>query len=224
MKTDNGDVQFPIWLVGDSPPKNWQDKLEYPLDPRHPIRHNIWTPVLEVIQDRVFRRAGSRVDTSSIYIRNAVSDRSRKPAGNDADWSPSTTSEVEAFAGLVSRWHPAVVLCFGAFAFEFARRASSELPQRAWNYWRTISLGAEFRERMRRFDIPGTNVIPLLHRSISGGKFLESHRYFCDRVGANYFEYVGMCIADRLLRFQDALPIWVRPGSNALNAADTADL
>jgi hypothetical protein len=46
MKPLVGDPDFPIWLLGDSNPKGWQSVLETPLDPRHPARHNIWTPVL----------------------------------------------------------------------------------------------------------------------------------------------------------------------------------
>lgn len=76
MKKEVGSRNSDIWLLGDSNPKNWQKVLKTPLDPRHPARHNIWTPVLEVIQDRVFRTCRCRVDTSQIYVRNAVEDDS----------------------------------------------------------------------------------------------------------------------------------------------------
>lgn len=55
MKKDIENKAFNIWLLGDSNPKNWDSILETPLDPRHPARHSIWTPVIDVIQDQAFR-------------------------------------------------------------------------------------------------------------------------------------------------------------------------
>jgi hypothetical protein len=42
-----------IWLLGHSYPEAWVHVLNEPLDPRHPTRHNIWTPVLDRLQERV---------------------------------------------------------------------------------------------------------------------------------------------------------------------------
>ena len=103
MKKEVGSKSFPIWLLGDSNPEQWQNKLDEPLDSRHPIRHNIWTSVLNVIQDRIFRE----------------------------------------------------------------------------------------------------------HRSIAGGKFIQSHNYFCGKNGGNYFEFVGNHISDLLIRYCDQLPVWI---------------
>jgi|GEM_PF-5023839 hypothetical protein len=55
MKKESGDPQFPIWLLGGSEPDRWKSVLNAPLEPRHPVRHNIWTPLLDVIQDSVYR-------------------------------------------------------------------------------------------------------------------------------------------------------------------------
>lgn len=74
MDRETGDPHFPIWLLGDSNPRNWENHLKTPLDPRHPARHNIWTPILDEIQDRLFRRLRMRLDTSKMYIRNAIED------------------------------------------------------------------------------------------------------------------------------------------------------
>ena len=52
MAAEHNDPRFPIWLIGDSNPKNWENRLSYPLDARHPARHSIWTPVLDAMQDR----------------------------------------------------------------------------------------------------------------------------------------------------------------------------
>ena len=40
MREYAGDPECPIWLIGDSPPEAWVDRLATPLDPRHPARHN----------------------------------------------------------------------------------------------------------------------------------------------------------------------------------------
>jgi hypothetical protein len=53
------------------------------------------------------------------------------------------------------------------------------------------------------------NLFPLLHVTIARGKFIQSHDYFCDQVGANYFEYVGAQIADIFLQHKDDLHIWI---------------
>ena len=54
MKDSTGNPEFPIWLVGGSPPEAWADKLDTPLDPRHPARHSIWTSVADSMLDRLY--------------------------------------------------------------------------------------------------------------------------------------------------------------------------
>ena len=83
MKNSAGDPGFPIWLIGDSPPEKWADKLDSPLDPKHPARHNIWTSIADSMQDRLYRKGRLRLDTSRLYIRNATN-------------QPLTTSTIEA--------------------------------------------------------------------------------------------------------------------------------
>lgn len=71
MKDHTGDLSFPIWLLGDSNPKNWQDRLDTPLDPRHPAVHNIWTPIIDIIQREVYMKIGKRIDTKPIsHVKN----------------------------------------------------------------------------------------------------------------------------------------------------------
>ena len=209
MTREVGNKGFPIWLLGDSNPEQWQNSLKTPLDPRHPIRHNIWTSVLDVIQDKVFRESRGRVDSSAVYIRNAVDDPTKKPHAASVEWGEITQREVEAFKRLARTHKPILVLCFGAFSFEFARRALEELPQRGFGHWGAKRLGEEFRHRVGQFNPNITNALPLLHRSIAGGKFIKSHDYFCGQKDANYFEHVGQNIAGILLRHRDSLLVWV---------------
>jgi len=204
-----GNRDYPIWLLGDSNPKQWQDRLLTPLDPRHPIRHNIWTSILDVMQDRVFREYRARVDTSQPYIRNAVDNSAGKPKPTDVEWGKVANREVVHLRALIDSHKPRLLLCFGAFAFEFAKHALDQAPHHSYRYWGAKRLGEEFRQAIDRFGPDATNVIPLLHRSISGGKFVQSHEYFCDKKGTNYFEYVGCSIADKLIQHRGQLRIWI---------------
>ena len=108
MKKEVGNKDFAIWLLGDSNPAKWEKVLETPLDPRHPTRHNIWTPVLDVIQDKVFRTSKSRIDASSIYIRNAVESPNDKPLKNDSKWhtKPKLSEHIEELEGLLYQHKP----------------------------------------------------------------------------------------------------------------------
>jgi hypothetical protein len=196
--------------LGDSNPKNWQDILVAPLDARHPARHNIWTPVLDVIQDSVFRKSRSRVDTSSIYIRNAIEQPEDKPAGNSTIWGPGLEEGINDFHQLLNQYRPILVFSFGAFSLEFIRRSLNETPPYHYRYWDTKNLGIEFRRRLDCFDPDVINVFPLLHTSISRGRFYESHNYFSQTEGGNYFEYAGNLIAEKLLAHSQQLKIWIK--------------
>ena len=209
MNKEVGDRNFQVWLLGDSNPQNWQTVLKTPFDPRHPARHSIWTPVLEIIQDSVFRESRRRIDTSSIYIRNAIENPTGKPPSNSVDWETIVERELQGFQATVRTYHPPILFSFGAFAFEFARRALGEEPKRSHSYWGARRLGHDFRQRVDQFDLNNTNLLPLLHVSIARGRFIQSHEYFSNQKGGNYFEFVGNRIAQRLVENGDRLKIWI---------------
>lgn len=199
MKREIGDRSSAIWLLGDSEPANWKEKLDSPFDPRHPIRHNIWTSILDVIQEIVYQKVKGRLCTSSLYIRNAVKDSMSKPDGRAIKWSRLVCDEIVEFKSLLSDNQPRIVLCFGAFSFEFARRSLNETPEYGYRHWKTQKLGEEFRNRIGSFSNTRMNILPLLHRSIAGGRFIQSHDYFCGKSGANYFTFVGSEITNIIL-------------------------
>lgn len=209
MVREVGNQDFPLWLIGDSNPAQWQSYLKTPLDPRHPVRHNIWTALLDVMQDKVYRSAKLRIDTSTIYIRNAVDEPTKKPSQANDQWSIAAESEISTLEGLAKTHKPKMIFSFGAFAFEFVRRSVDKQERRKYGYWGARRLGNEFCQRIGNFDPSKTNIIPLLHRSIASGKFIESHDYFCGEEGANYFEIVGVKIADKMLQYRDQLHIWI---------------
>ena len=208
MDRESGCKRSPIWLIGDSPPEHWKDKLSVPLDSKHPARHNIWTSVVDGIQDRVFRTDRRRVDTSRLFVRNAVQNRTCKQAATTKDWS-KLKHETRDLHQLLKQYKPPLVFSFGAFAFEFVNRSLCKVEERAYTYWNTKRLGEQFRRSVDGFVLDRINVLPLLHVSIARGKFLESHQYFtCDEDG-NYFDYVANEVSTLLLDHKDDLHVWV---------------
>ena len=93
MLQESGNKNSSVWLIGDFSPPRWSDKLDVPLDPRHPARHNIWTPILEGIQRRVFDGDRRRVADSQLYVRNAVHNPQDKPSPTDKEWGSTTLLE-----------------------------------------------------------------------------------------------------------------------------------
>lgn len=77
MKRTHGLPNSAIWLLADSNPVAWQDVLAVPLDRRFPTRHNIWTPIEQVIQRHLFHECKSRL-ADKFFIRNAVEDPRHK--------------------------------------------------------------------------------------------------------------------------------------------------
>lgn len=196
MKTEDGCINFPLWLIGDSEPEAWKKDLSTPFDSRHPIIHNIWTPIIDNIQGIIFDKLGKRINSKAIYIRNAVTEATHKPDESCVTWqNRNLLSKIVELREIIDSHMPIVLLTFGAFSFEFCRRVLGENGVYKTRKWNTTELGKEFTQRTINFDDSRTNIIPLLHRSISGGHFLVSHRNFCFSKNANYFEYVALSIA-----------------------------
>lgn len=208
MKIESGNKSFAIWLLGDSDPERWSNLLEEPLDSRHPTRHNIWTSVVDVIQDEVYRKSGTRLDSSQLYIRNAIKDVSMKPKEYQREWCEKANYKLKEFREISGIYKPKIIISFGAFSYEFARRAFGEKPEISYKYWTVKQLGEEFRRRIFQFSFDTTNILPLLHRIIVD-KFIFCNSSFCGWEGANYFEYVGKEIAKILNDNSKKLNIWI---------------
>jgi len=209
MIREDGNRASDVWLLGDSNPKRWEDILHEPLDSRHPIRHNIWTSIVEVMQNKVFDDFRNHIDTTKIYVRNAIEDADRKPKRNDENWNDYVENEIRAFKNMIIEYKPKIVITFGSFAFEFTRRSIREDSQKPYQYWTTKKLGNEFRDRLDRFNVRNTNIIPLLHRSIAGRRYIQSHNYFCNvEMEGNYFNYAGKELANVLISNEKELDVW----------------
>ena len=209
MLRESGSKNSSIWLIGDSIPTTWEKALESPLDPRHPARHNIWTPVLDRIQEQAFLGDRRRVDGTRLYVRNAVHHPEDRPPYNAMTWDSKLSEETVELGKLLEKHVPSLVFTFGAFAFEFTRRSLEREPRRRIGYWTTISLGGEFRQSVENFSPEAVNVLPLLHVSIARRHFLKSHQNFTGDSEGNYFDFVGREIGGLLLRHRDALDVWV---------------
>lgn len=209
MLREVGLKEFPIWLLGDSEPVNSNSYLETPFDPRHPVRHNIWTSISDVMQDYIYRENGKRIDASKVFIRNAITDVKFKPERSAKVWDGQVLVEIEDYRKLRKLFKPQIILTFGSFSYEFARRTYDIEDKKHYGYWDTLKLGDEFRAKMACSILTETRVIPLLHRSISSGRFAKGHKNFCKDDNGNYFEYCGNTLAKLFLENQDKLDIWI---------------
>jgi hypothetical protein len=200
-----GERDFPIWLLGDSPSTNKQIKeLKLNLDPldrRHPTRHTIWTPVLDVIQRYLFD-VGLRLDDSRLYIQNVISEFSDE---NNTKILKNGVDNVRKL--LENNPDPFLILSFGQFAFECVRRARKEQIERNPKYWSIKKLSVAFGERILNVQSDTITLLPLLHQSAAlqfwkcndlGDKAVGSLTIW----GGNYFEYAGQEIANVLIAHQ----------------------
>ena len=206
MRDFVGDPEFPIWLIGDSPPEAWADKLDTPLDPRHPARHSIWTSVADTMQDRLYRLKRLRLDTSRLYIRNASDKPLKEPIPRE-----QIDSMREMLKGLLDIYRPALILTFGVNAFMITQLACGE--DVSFKAATAELLGIQFRTRIERWDDDRINIVPLLHASIARRMFLQAHKYFVgdtENTPPNYFDYVGEKLAILLLEKLRDKPIWIR--------------
>ncbi|HUS90053.1 MAG TPA: hypothetical protein VMW91_11955 [Desulfosporosinus sp.] len=202
MKRESGEKSFPIWVL---------------FNPKHPISHDNWTPVLDEIQDKVYRKMNTRIETTNIYYRDAVSD-SRIVPNTLNWWGPEVAKEIELFRGIVFEYKPRILFSLGAFSFEFLRRVYEIMPEKGPKAWSTSNLGEEFERSIESFDINKTNIIPLLHRVGESASFIDTHNYFCRKDGENYYRHVGTKLAEKIIENEDRLNIWIKQTSVSINA------
>jgi hypothetical protein len=184
-KNETGNKSFPIWLL---------------FNPKHPgVRHSIWTPILDKIQDKVYRAIETRIDTTNIYIRNAINDCGKVP--NTLNWwATEVSKEIELFRESVLEYKPKILITFGAFPYEFVRRAVRIKPEKGPKYWSNSNLISEFEQAIKNFDINNTNRIPLL-RQMNSSNGIEM---------SQYLHYVGNNLAEKVIENKNGLDIWIK--------------
>lgn len=184
-KNETGEKSFPIWLL---------------FNPKHPsARHNIWTPILDNIQDKVYRTIETRIDTTNLYICNAIDDCGKVP--NTLNWwAAEVAKEIELFRESLLKYKPKILISFGAFPFEFVRRVFKLKPEKGPKYWSNTNLKQEFDRAIENFDINYTNRIPLL-RQMSSSNGIEM---------SNYFHMIGTNVAEKIIEHKNELDIWIK--------------
>lgn len=193
---DLGDPNYPIWLL---------------INPKYPaVVSDIWRHVLDEIQDKVYREIHARIDTSNIYIRSVVSDCGIVP--NTLNWwGNEVATEIKLLREIVTEYNPKMLISFGAFPYEFVRRAFEIKPEKGPKYWGTSIIQDEFERSLKNFDVIQNNMIPLLRRVITSDKLIESYDYFSGSDSQQqYFKDVGTKIAERIIQNKDSLAIWMK--------------
>ena len=195
MKEESGDRSNPIWLV---------------VNPKYPVvRHNIWTPILDSIQDNIYRKLCTRIDTGKIFIMNAVSNIGILPNTFDG-WEAGVAEEIVTFRESVLEHQPKILITFGIVSYEFVKRVTEIRPEVGPKYWRNTDIANEFERSIANFDINKTNRIPLLRRVMKNGKYIAERNYYGLEDGENYFRDVGAKIAARIIENKDHLKIWIK--------------
>jgi len=194
MGRDLGDKEFPIWLL---------------VNPKYTaVRYDIWRPVLDEIQDKVYRELHTRIDTTNIYVRCAVNDIRIVP--NTLNWwGREVANEMDLFRKIVLEYKPKMLISFGAFPFEFLRRTCDIKPQKGPKAWGTSILRDEFDKSMANFDISSTNRIPLLRRVVTTDNQRDNLDFVSRTEQEAYFDYVGTKIAEKIIDNKDTLNIWI---------------
>ena len=164
------------------------------------------------MQDRLYRLRGMRLDTSRLYIRNAISQPLKAPIVDN-----QTSQALAVLKELFDKYKPSIVLTFGVGAFMAVVLASGDHHWKVFKTTKTTKnkttlLGEEFRSSINSYDDNKVNIIPLLHVSIARGGFLKAYEYFVgvdSSTFSNYFDYVGTKLADLLLAKLSDRPIWI---------------
>jgi len=195
MKQELGKRTYPIWLI---------------INPKYPaVRHDIWRPVLDEIQDRVFREFQTRIETSDIYIRSAVNDGGIVP--NTLNWwGREVAKEIEFYRELVQEHKPKMIISFGAFPYEFTRRVFEVKPEKGPKAWSSSIIQDEFEKAIENFDVNQVNRIPLLRRVIATDKFIENRNFLSRTDRETYFQHVGAKIAEKIIENRENMDIWIK--------------
>jgi len=123
--------------------------------------------------------------TSQLYIRNAVEDPTIKPKPANIEWGKTAEIEVDVLRKLINGYKPQLILCFGAFAFEFARpRTQSRTRAKFRLLGCTKARGRVSAENQTSFTQTLLIPLPLLHRSIFWWEVHPEPCTFCAVEGA----------------------------------------
>lgn len=193
--------EFPIWLVGDSYPSRLVNVLKVPLDPKHPTRHTIWTPIWDAIQESVYPK---RVDGKHLFICNAAKKGELDEKPNKDFKDVAVKDRIALFSSYLTKNRPPMVLCFGAWAYEFVRRANGCTPTKNPTiHWGVTELGRAFRKSCEQFHPKEITIFPLLHQTVAL-QWQHANKNFAPNSTDNYFRYTGNALGELLNKNKSA--------------------
>lgn len=190
IQKESGDKSYPIWLL---------------VNPNYfAMFQVIWAPILDEIQDKVYRRLRTRIETKNIFIKSTVSDIGIAAKSSKAR-AAEVTKELIMLKESVLEHQPKIIITFGAITHELVRRVFDIRPQEGPKYWNSTNLEDEFERSIANFNINQTNriPIPLLRQVMKIGKSIEDSNYASWEDSEIYFRYVGAKIADRIIENKD---------------------
>ena len=191
IKIESGDKSSPIWLI---------------INPNYPtVRQEVWIPILEIIQDRVYRKLHNRIGTEHIYIKSTVSDLGRVPSSNREEISEGNKILMES----ILRFQPKILITFGSLTYELINRLIDQRSEKGYQYWGSADLELEFERSILNFDVDQINKIPLPRHLKKVGRNIEDHNYFVGENSEDYIQKAGTKIADRIIENKDYLNIWI---------------
>ncbi|EGW37537.1 hypothetical protein [Desulfosporosinus sp. OT] len=188
---ESGDKSYPIWLL---------------VNPNHfAMFQVIWAPILDEIQDKVYRKLRTRIETENIFIKSTVSDIGIAHKTSNCQ-AAEVTKEIELLQEIVLEHQPKILITFGAITYELVRRAFEIKSQEGPMYWNSTNLEHEFERSIANFDINQTNRIPIpfLRQIMKSGRVIEDRNYSSWEDSEIYFRYVGTKIADRIIENKDS--------------------
>jgi len=184
MNTESGNISCPIWLL---------------VNPKYPSDiYDIWALIMYEIQDKVYRKLHSRIESRNIFIKNVVSDIGRVPTSIEEE----VAKEIVMLRESVLNHQPKLLITFGTITNEFVRRVFDIGPEKGPKYWSTSNIGNEFDQSIANFDITRTNWIPIIRR------VTKSNKHFWED-SETYYHTVATKIADRIIENKDSLKIWI---------------
>jgi hypothetical protein len=190
-----------IWLLAHSYPAKWVGDLRKPLDARFPTRHNIWTPIWDQMQERVWKEGSRRrLDPCKTLVLNVAP---RQNPGSPPNLE--CPERLRQFQSWLTEYKPPILITFGSVAYRFATRAIASLPKPEPRLTAEL-LGERFR--IATLTTGQINIFPLLHAWVARSGWIRAAEAYSGNRDANYFEFVGYRLADLLLKHGQSLPIW----------------
>jgi hypothetical protein len=190
-----GDLESPIWLIGDSDPNNENtlSGMKYVFDEKYPVIHNIWTPIIYRIQKKIYMDKNKILDDIHIYKINAIEDPNKRKNKNHLyEFS-------QKIKKLIYDNNPKIIITFGFFAYKFIFYSINtpdisdiskfnldlKYDKKKYNNSKICYLKDEFEQSIKSEKI----IIPLLHNVVSQ-RFRDAHENFSGKC-ENYFDFVA---------------------------------